>query len=181
MPRDDRRDDSGKFAHITGSYRVPYFSNEPLEKHIEYKTSTVDMRELDIMFDQHRKLFGWSTKSDLYREQGYLGKKMIIEAIADPDPELLELFQQEEEMLKIVKRLRRHQHVERVIREMDETIRELEARRDYGAIRRALTDIKALIKDTKDAVLHQAMQQEFDNRWERLWQDLNRGARLPVD
>lgn len=176
------RDEDGQFTRSIdrGSYNVPLFSDESLELAIGCKVSESDKRRFDVTFEEHRKLFGWKTKSDMLREMFYAGRQLVEKQIKNPDPELVEMMQQDEQLMKIAKRLKRHQHVERMVEGFDRMLREIENRHDLGAMRLHLKEIKDLISRTKDPVLKMAMEMEFDNRWGGRWKDLNRGARLPI-
>lgn len=171
------RDGRGKYRTV-GSVMLPHFHEESLERHVQYKTSDDEGRQDDILFDQHRKLFGWKTKSDLWRDEAHLGRKLIIEAIPDPDQELMEIYQQNEVMIGMAKSVNRHKHAEQMMDYASEAIGELKDRKNFGAIRDHLRRVLDVCRKTKNPALRQTMEDAFARRFGEMWTDLNKPMSL---
>jgi hypothetical protein len=173
------RDAGGHYATTNaGSFRFPRTSDEPIEKPIEFRVTATELRSYTVLFDEHHRIFGWKSKSDMYRDFMKTGLADAVKTLTRPDPELLEMVQQEEEVLKTAKRLLRHEHAENMIRTVEENIRGLVDRHDYVSVRIVLSDMKRMIKGVRDPVLRASLEKEFEQKWRDMDANLNRLASL---
>lgn len=181
--REQARDDGGRFrrGEGQGSYLVPAFGDDALDRLQAFKVSSHEERQLEILFYEHKRLMRWKTKSDMLRDMCYLGKQRVMEAIANPDPELLEMYQQDEIMMAMAKSVNRHEHAEQMMSTTADSIQRLKERRNYGAIRRHLTGLLDVCKKTKDPVLREALMEAFENRFGQQWKDLKKGTIPGID
>ena len=172
MRYDQTRNREGQFYAET---------DERLEYPIGCKVSTRELRMYTVLFDQHRKMFGWQTMSDMYRALLKEGLQVKTKLIKNPARDLITQMEQSEERDKARNEAMRHRELEELFDGLDESVSTLTKAGDLGAVRELLSEFQSRTKRMTDRALKYRRDMEFDRRWGRLWEELNRGARLPID
>lgn len=176
--RDDDRGHRGQSRNREGQFHAE--SDERLEYPIGCKVSTRELRTYSILFDQHRKMFGWQTMSDMYRALLKAGLQNMVKMVKNPARDLITQMEQSEERDKARNEAMRHRELEELFEGLDESVNTLTRAGDLGAIRELLSDFQSRTKRMTDRALKYRRDMEFDRRWGRLWVELNRGAKLPM-
>jgi len=154
---------------------------ERLEYPIGCKISSSELRMYAILFDQHRKQFGWQTHSDMYRTLLRESIHSVKLRIKNPTRDMITLMEQADERDRIVSESSRHRQLEDIFQGLDESIGVLTRAGDLGGVRDLLGEFQLRTTRITDKAIKYRREMEFDTRWGRLWKELNRGARLPID
>lgn len=180
MRHDQGRDEHGQFGTVDTNSR--YHEEERLENVISCKITSRELRQVNVLFDQHRKIWGWQTQSDMLRDLFRDGVRDRVKMIAKPDPELVQMASETEQMERAKKASLKHLHHERSVEYTADQIDVLKRNNDFGEIRKLLTDFMERTKATPDPVIRQRRRDEFERRgWDDILKELSKGARLPID
>lgn len=174
MRDDQRRSEGGQFGMMGGRGQ----DEERLEYPIGCKVSSREVRMYSILFDQHRKQFGWQTMSDMYRTLLGDGYKEVVVRVKNPSKEMLRNKRRADELEKIQSEANKHREltgtIEKVDRDIDETFRG----GDLAGVRRILLEFRANTEIEDDPALKNRRRSEYEKRWQRMDESLNRGASL---
>lgn len=177
MRHDQERRQDGQFGTIDDRHRM--FEEERLEYPIGCKVTQREVRMYSILFDQHRKVWGWQTMSDMYRDLLRDGFKAKAKELASPTPEMTQMLLETEQMELAKASTAVHLHHERAIEVTGEQIELLKRTNDFGRIRKILVDFYEKTKQTKDPVIRRRRTEEMERRgWDRMLKDLCRGVSL---
>src|SRR5882757_4460326 len=114
------------------------------------KVSASELRMYTILFDQHRRQFGWQTMSDMYRallKDGIAEKKKLLK---HPTRDMITQIEQAEEIEKFTREAIRHRQLEDLFSGVDESVAALTRAGDLGAVREILNDFQNRTKRMTD-------------------------------
>ncbi len=180
MPSDNPRSNGNGFIHQRRDEAGGAFTadGERHEYAIGCKVTSNELRQYSILFDQHRKSFGWQTMSDMYRDLLKEGMRNTAKKIKNPSRDMTTMMELTEELDRAVHESRRHRRLDEVFTTIEESVSALMRAGDLGAIRELLGEFKERNKRITDRALKYKREMEFDSRWGRLWKELNAGASL---
>lgn len=152
---------------------------EHLERIVQFRISSQEYRMADILFSQHRKQFAWQTMSDMYRAMLKVGLKDIAKLVKEPTPAMLDAIRNHQELERVASMARRHTDLDCLLDQMDRDLDLTVRAGDLGAVRVMLEEFRKNTKEIKhDHMIRARREVEFDKRWGRLYESLNRGANL---
>ena len=145
---------------------------------IEFRITTRDDRRLQIMFHQHRSEFGWQVPSDMYREL-LLGSLIEYEGkIKNPSPEMMRMRRRSEELSRMQAEAFKHVDLDATIEQIDRDIDITMRAGDLAGVRRMLKEYRQKTQDEDDPMIRVRREMEYDKRWRRLDESINRGVSL---
>lgn len=140
------------------------------------KVSPSEDRQLTIIFDQHRKLFTWQTKSDMHREMLTEGIKNIMARIPNPDPRLLDARTRDEMIDKIEEVARKHKRTAETVEVMEETMWDvLHINHDVPGAIGVLEEFRSAMENTMDRTVREKLRKYWAGKWEGVLADLRKG------
>lgn len=174
------RDKQGRYSEqqVSGDRCKEGQDGEHLERIVQFRISSSEYRISDIMFSQHRGQFGWQTMSDMYRHFLKSGLNEVSKLIKKPSRDMITQIEQSNEIDKLTSEALRHRQLETLFNSLDDSIAILTRAGDLGAVREILGDFQKRSKRMTDKALKYRRDMEFDRRWGRLWEELNRGVSL---
>lgn len=177
MRHDQGRDRDGRFDTTESNHRM--FEEERLEYPVGCKVTGRELRMYSVLFDQHRKIFGWQTMSDMYRDLLRDGFKVAGKMVVNPDPELVQMAMETDQMERAQRAAQRHVHHEKAVDFTAERLEVLKRNNDYGQIRALLQDFWDKTKALKDPVIRGRRRDEFERRgWDKQLKELNKGVSM---
>jgi hypothetical protein len=175
MEAEQNRKPDGKFG-ARSSGRHSAADGERMVDIVKFRVTTQVSRHLGIMFHQHREEFGWQVPSDMYRELLSNSLTEYDGKIKKPSPEMLEMKRRHEELDRMQAKAMRHAdfdtEMEKIDRYVDMTMRA----GDLDAVRSMLADFRMVTRLTTDAAIKGRREMEYDRRWKRLDEGINRNA-----
>lgn len=188
MRDDQRRRNNGQFGfseHHTGGGGLTDASldGDQLEVLVACRVAPGTSRAFDILFDQNRKLWGWSTKSDMYRDALERGLREIHKGLRVPNTELDMLLEEADQLEANKNMARRHANHQKSMVSTMECLQVLRANNDMAGMRKTLTEFYERTARLKDPVIAARRREEARQQgWDVMLEKLNRGVSLrPVD
>lgn len=145
---------------------------------VEFRVTALDWRRLMILFEHHRLQFNCELKSDMFRYVMRRGLSATEGEVHNPSDEMEDLRLQSDGVERAASSARRHTVLDMMLNRIDEDVHLLMQAGDLGAIRSVLLDFKKQTGSIKDSVIRARRGIEFDRRWGRLYEGLNRNASL---
>jgi hypothetical protein len=145
---------------------------------IEFRVTSRDDRRLNIMFHQHRQDFGWQVPSDMYREL-MIGNLADYEAkVKKPSPEMMRMRRRSLELQRSQSEAFKHRDLDAAIEQIDTDIELTFRAGDLAGVRRILAEFKEQTKAEDDPAVKIRREVEYDKRWSRIDESINRGVSL---
>lgn len=174
----DTRDDAGKYGKSRARPYGRLTDDEALDNLVQCRVTNRELRVLAILFDQHRAEFGWQTKSDMMRELMGLGMIQASLKLKKRDPELTARLEQFKELNKSASRAMRHTELDQALNQMEKDVVTLTRAGDLWAVRENLREFQLCTKRIPDKVIQTRREDEFERRWGRMLEELERGHSL---
>lgn len=180
MRKDQVRGSNGNFGTMPTSARPGsrMAEDDRLIDRIEFRVTTHDSRRLGILFHHHRTEFGWQLPTDMYRELQMASLAEYEDRAKNPTPQMIALRRRHDELERMQAQALRHVDFEQETEQVDQAIDVTMRAGDLGAVRKMLADYKNETKLMADQAIKARREMEFDKRWARLFESLNRGASL---
>jgi len=172
--REDREQRIGTNADVPVRHR----DDDKLTEDFHVRISSLDMRRIEKLFQRYRDTFAWEIKSDQYRDIMKIGITHYEDRVKNPDEEMLSMRRMADTLDTVENLASRHARLDRAVSYVEDEIQTLVRNGDLGAVRTALAKFRDETKKSGDAVIKARREMEFDKRWGRLWEGLNRGASL---
>ena len=170
-----RREKTGNFRATAGQRP----EDDRLIDRVEFRVTSRDWRQLQIMYSQHRQEFGWEIPSDMYRDMLLIGLSEAASQVKNPTSEMVMLRQQAAEIVIYQSGALKHARVNDVFSTLSSCINSAFESGDLAEVRRMLAEFKEQTESTADLIVKQRRVAEFESRYGNLWESLNRPALLP--
>lgn len=178
----DQHDDKGQFARSpVGKPGGRRTEEDKLTAQVKFRTTPSHERRTLVLFHDHRKEFNWQVPSDMYREMSEFSTSHFEGLAKNPSPEMLANKRREEMLNKISNRAYRHASFEREIDAVESAINVNWRAGDLYAVRQTLDEYLDETKQTEDGAIKQRREMEFEKRWSRMFEGLNRNVSLDID
>ena len=183
MRSDQKRWGNGQFGTIPTEGQGPETSNgnEKLSVQKKFRITEEDDRRLNMLFYNNKKQWGWGLPSDTMRELLRFAISEYTKKAKDPTAEMLVMQRRYEELEKIQALARRHLDFDREIDQVEQCITTSWRAGDLRAVKEMLDEYLKETRICRDAAIRDRREVEFDKRWGRMYEGLNRNARLPMD
>lgn len=152
--------------------------DDKLTEELHVRISSLDMRRIQKLFQRNRDAFAWEIKSDQYRDIIKVGIAHYEDRVKNPDEDMLSLRRMADTLDMVEGLAARHERLNRAVSYVEDEVQALLRNGDLSAIRAALAKFRDETRQTKDTVIKARRETEFDARWGRLYESLNRGASL---
>jgi hypothetical protein len=164
------RDENGKFKHDQRHDSTPYRPSLPGDERNQIvwsaKLSPSEDRKLTILFDQHRRLFGWQTRSDMLRDILNMGSKSVMADIPNPHPTLIDLQNEQDELAQMTGLADRHIRLSRQVDQTEEALRVCQMSEDGAGMIEILDRWRTVTENVMDRTIREKRRKIFKQRWE---------------
>jgi hypothetical protein len=174
----DKRDDTGQYSKSGTRPYARLTDDEALDNLVQCRVTNRELRLLMILFDQHRAQFGWQTKSDMMRELMGMGMIQASLKLKKKDPELTARLEQFKELNESAKRAMRHTELDQALEQLEKDVVTLTRAGDLWAVRENLREFQQRTDRIPDKVIQARREDEFERRWGRMLEELERGHSL---
>lgn len=155
--------------------------DDKLTEEFHVRISSLDMRRIEKLFQRYRDMFAWEIKSDQCRDIIKAGIISYEDRTKSPDEEMLSMRRMADTLDMVEGLAARHARLDRAVAYVEDEIQTLVRNGDLNAVRMCLCQFRDETKKSKDIIIKARRETEFDVRWGRLWEGLNRNAKLPMD
>lgn len=180
----DGRDDNGRFKHEQRHDSTPYRPPLPTDERNQIvwsaKLSPSEDRKLSIIFDQHRKMFGWQTRSDMLRDVLNMGSKSVIAEIPNPHPTLIDLQNEQDELAQMTGLADKHIRLARQIDLTEESLRVCQMAEDRAGMVEILDRWQTVTESIMDRTIREKRRKIFRTRWEESLKQLRKGQMVSL-
>jgi hypothetical protein len=179
MRSDQQRTASGKFGPAPVTSRGARLTeNQGLEVQKKFRITIMDDRRLNMLFYNNKKQFGWGVPADAMRDMLRYAISEFTQRAEHPTQEMITLQRRFDELERMRSLAVRHVDFEQETEQVDRFVEVTMRAGDLSAVRSILADYQNETKGMKDLAIKGRREMEFDKRWSRLYEGLNRGVSL---